>query len=141
MANRNPMMNQQPMMANLNSPVSMGAMMNNMTMGGRPPMGQPPNRSMPGGGWGGPYGGISHAVEKAKRDAGVYDVDEGLLWMINNQLQQDDIQEGIRWDDQFGWEEWGLQQQKRDKVDPFTWEQKFPGQLPPVHPLWKGPII
>jgi len=69
------MMNQQPMMANLNSPVSTGAMMNNMMTGGRPPANGGQQRSV----WRGPYGVIYDATEKAKRHAGYYDTDMGLI--------------------------------------------------------------
>lgn len=144
MANRNPMMNQQPMMANLNSPVSMGAMMNNMTMGGRPPMGQPPNRSMPGWpggepGWGGPYGGISHAVEKGKRQAGYYDTELGpiLAEFARQEEAEENVNDAI---DDMKWHyQWGTWGGRRPMDDLFGKETTPPHDPDSLYLPWFAP--
>tara|TARA_R100000700_G_scaffold3587_1_gene6647 strand:+ start:2611 stop:3078 length:468 start_codon:yes stop_codon:yes gene_type:complete len=85
------------MMGNLNTPATPNLMMGNMAMGGRPPVGMPPNRSMPGGGYGGPYGpaylDAMNAHMQGRRVAGYYDTDVGLIMAELD--RQDKIDAGV----------------------------------------------
>ena len=85
-----------PMMGNLNTPATPNLMMGNMAMGGRPPVGMPPNRSMPPGympGYGPAIFNAMDAQMQGRRQAGYLDTDVGLIMAELD--RQDKIDAGV----------------------------------------------